>query len=110
MPRKKQVNSKALIKAVKSQRLSTEIMAEFGIKTSAQLKALYLDAIVAEGLAPGLTITRGKKAAQANKKQIQINKRGSLIVPKEMIEEFGFKEGEVFSIRRTKAGLSIKKV
>ena len=49
MPKKKTVNYDKLLKAVDSGLTSKEIMEKFGIKTSAQLKGLYLDALVSKG-------------------------------------------------------------
>ena len=40
--------------------------------------------------------------------QASINKSGSLIIPKEKIEELGFKENDTFTIRKTKSGISLK--
>ena len=109
MPRKKKVDNDKLIAAVKSGMPAKEIMAEFGINTTAQMKALYFDALVEKGLAPAIAGKGGKAADDKSSKQIQVNKRGSLIVPAPLVEEFGFKEGEVFSVRKTKAGVSLKR-
>ncbi|MBU2549803.1 MAG: hypothetical protein KKB20_15420 [Proteobacteria bacterium] len=109
MPRKKQVDADKLIAAVKAGKPSKEIMEEFGIKTTAHLKALYYDALVEKGLAPAIADRGSQAAAEKKTKQIQVNKRGSLIVPAPMVEEFGFKEGELFTVRKTKAGVSLKR-
>jgi hypothetical protein len=111
MPRKKVVNQEKLVKAVESGTPSKEIMEKFGIKTSAQLKALYLDALVAKGKAKGI-VGRVPKSGLAGKrdKNIVVNKRGSLIVPKDLVAEMGFKEGEAFKVRKTKSGVSLKKL
>jgi hypothetical protein len=110
MPRKKKVDAAKLIKAVESGRSSKEIMAEFGFNTPTQLKSYYLDALVAKGKAAGII----GKAARAPKvkraKGLKVNKRGSLVVPKEKIEEMGFKIGETFSIKPSKAGISLKRI
>jgi hypothetical protein len=107
MPRKKQVNADKLIEAVESGLPSTKIMDKFGIKTSAQLKALYLDALVEKGKAPGIKTRAGR--APKKSKEIFVNKRGSLIVPRELVEEMGFKEEDEFSITKTKSGISLKR-
>ncbi|MBU2552126.1 MAG: hypothetical protein KKB20_27195 [Proteobacteria bacterium] len=109
MPRKKQVDADKLIAAVKAGKPSKDIMQNFGIKTTAHLKALYYDALVEKGQAPAIAGRGGKAASEKESRQIQVNKRGSLIVPASMVEEFGFKVGEVFSARKTKAGLSLKR-
>ena len=49
MPKKKKVDNDKLIQAVKSGKPSQEVMKEFGIKTSAQLKTKYFDALVEKG-------------------------------------------------------------
>ena len=61
MPAKKQINSKKLIKAVESKRPSREIMDEFGIKTQAQLKSLYVDALVDQNRITAIVSSRGRK-------------------------------------------------
>jgi hypothetical protein len=110
MPRKKKVDAAKLIKAVESGRSSKEIMVEFGFKTPTQLKSYYLDALVAKGRAAGISgkAARAPKVKQA--KGIKVNKRGSLVVPKVRIQEMGFKVGEVFSIKPSKAGISLKRI
>lgn len=110
MPRKKEVNADKLIKAIQSGMPSKEIMTKFGLNTSAQLKCAYNDALVAKGLIVGITgrTSKGDPTGK-NDKGIVVNKRGSLIIPKEMVEEMGFKLEDGFSVRKTKAGISLKK-
>ena len=111
MPKKKDVNFEKLIKAVDSGRSSREIMEEFGIKSSAQLKTAYLDALVATGRVKGVVGSpRGRRKAEKSSNEIVVNKRGSLVLSRSMVEELGFAEGEAFSVRRTKSGVSLKKV
>jgi hypothetical protein len=109
MPKKKKVDAAKLIKAVESGRSSKEIMAEFGFNTPAQLKSYYLDALIEKGKATRITgkAPRATRVKQANK--IKVNKRGSLVLPKERIKEMGFKVGEVFSIKPSKVGISLRK-
>ncbi len=109
MPKKKIVDLDKLLKAIESEVPAKEIMSKFDIKTSGQLKALYLDALVARGQAAAIP-GRSGKAADAAREDITVNKRGSLIVPKEVVTEMGFKVGDLFSVRRTKAGVSLKKL
>jgi hypothetical protein len=51
---------------------------------------------------------RGKKSKPLDNR-ININKRGSLIISKELVEEFGFKVDDVFEVRKSAVGLSLKK-
>jgi hypothetical protein len=110
MPRKMTVDSAKLLKAVESGIPSKDIMKDFGIKTSAQLKSLYLDALIEQGKAIGITGRgqRGRKAVGGDQ-EIRVNKRGSLVIPKGMVEEMEFDEGDIFVIRKTKSGLNLKK-
>ncbi|MBW2053583.1 MAG: hypothetical protein JRG97_14465 [Deltaproteobacteria bacterium] len=111
MPRKKIVNAGALINAVESGLPSKAIMAKFGVKTSAQLKSFYLDALAEKGKVKGIISRTSRQSKGAKKKKgIKVNKRGSLIVSREIIEEMGFKIGDFFAVRKTKAGASLKKV
>lgn len=111
MPRKKTVDSTKLIKAVESGLPAKEIMSKFGLKTSAQLKALYLDALAEKGRVPGIVSRRPRKKAVAEKSmQIKVNKRGSLVLPRKMIEELGFVVGDTFTVRKSKVGVALKKV
>lgn len=111
MPKKKIVDGEKLIKAVAEGQASKELMDKFGIKTSGQLKALYLDALAAQGLVTGIAGRTSKTAKEAKKtKELVVNKRGSLVIPREMVDEMGFKVEETFTVRKTKAGISLKKV
>ena len=107
MPKKLKVNYAKLIKAVESGKPVKKVMAQFGINTSAQLRITYLDALISKGKVPELKSSRGRKAKED--KEVSVNIRGSLIIPREMIEAFGFSEGDVFTVRKTKSGLSFKK-
>jgi hypothetical protein len=110
MPARKQINAKKLLKAVESKRNSKDIMAEFGIKTQAQLKSMYVDALVAQGRISAIVRSRGRKKADGSKKEsLRINKRGSLIVPREIVEQMGFAIGDSFAVKKTAAGVSLKK-
>ncbi|MDY6851256.1 MAG: hypothetical protein SV487_04165 [Thermodesulfobacteriota bacterium] len=111
MPKRKSVDEEKLIKAVAEGLTSKELMDQFDIKTSGQLKALYLDALAAQGLVTGIAGRTSKAAKEAQKtKELVVNKRGSLIIPREMVDEMGFKVEETFTVRKTKAGISLKKI
>ena len=85
------------------------IMTTFGIKTSAQLKALYVDALVEQGKVKAIGSSKSRVGRPAKKvNTVKVNQRGSLVVPKELIEEFGFKVGDSFTVRKTKAGVAAK--
>ncbi len=107
MPKKKEIDSKALIKAVESGLTRREIMAQFGFKIPGQVTAYYLDGLVEAGRAKGI-VGRPPKATARKAETIKVNLRGSISVPKEMIERMGFKEGDRFQVGKTRAGIILK--
>ena len=107
MPKKKVINEKALIKAVKDKVPQAQIIKKFGFKTSAQMRNAYLNALIGAGQAP--PIAKSKKKAAAVNSAIKVGKRGSLIIPKAMVESFGYKEGDSFTVKPTKTGIRIVK-
>jgi hypothetical protein len=109
MPRRKNVNRPALLKAVESGLPAMEIMKKFDLKTVIQLKSHYVDALVESGRAAGIVSRAvGQKAGRS--KRIEVNNRGSLIVPTALIRGMGFKVGETFSVRLGKRGVSLIKI
>ena len=108
MPRKKTVDLKKLWQAVEAGQNQKEIMKDFGIKTSAQLKALVYDALVDQDKAKEIVSSRG--GAGKKSKEILVNKRGSLVIPKDLVDEMGFEIEEMFSVRKTKSGISLRKL
>jgi hypothetical protein len=108
MPPKMVVDNAALIEMIRDKVPQTQIMEKFGFKTSTQLKVAYANALMETGQAPVLVSGRGNKA-KAVDNRIAINKRGSLIVPKDLVDSFGFKIGDAFEVRKSAAGLSLKK-
>lgn len=107
MPAKKKIDANKLIKAVESGKHQSEIMKEFKFNTAAQLKNHYLDALVKSGKALEIKSGRGKAKASAAK-EVFVSKRGSVVIPKSMIETMDFAEGTKFTVRKTKSGISLK--
>jgi len=108
MPRKKAVNLAKLIEMVKAETTSAEIMKKMGFKTSTQLKAAYMSALIAEGKVPAIRGGRGAGKA-AKVKAIGVGKRGSSIISKEQVESLGIGAKDKFTVRKTKAGIALKK-
>ena len=92
---------------VKNGATTKEMMEGFGFKTPAQAKMAYLNAAMEEGIVPGIKDGRATSKAVSKSNEISVSKRGSLVVPKEMVADMGFKEGDSFEIRKTKAGVSL---
>ena len=65
MPKKKALDTAKLIEMVKAETPSAEIMKKMGFKTSTQLKAAYMSALIAEGKVPA--IKGGRGAGKADK-------------------------------------------
>jgi len=107
MPKKKALDAGKLIKMVEEEVPAAEIMKKMGFKTSTQLKAAYMSALVAEGKVPAIKGGRGgKKADKA--KLLKVGKRGSIIIPAEIVAEMDIKADAKFTIRKSKSGLSLK--
>jgi hypothetical protein len=105
MPRKKKIDLKALINAVESGLPRKEIMDRFGFTSPVQVTTYYLDSLIETGQAKAI-VGRQSKTGKAGKesKVITVNKRGSLVIPREKAEELGYKTGDTFSISQTKKG------
>jgi len=109
MPKKKAFDAKKLVKMVKDETHQQEIMKAFGFKTAAQVKAAYLKALVESGEVPALI--GGRDLGKAAKvKPIGVGKRGSIIISAEKVAELGIGKDAKFTIRRTRAGVALKRV
>jgi hypothetical protein len=109
MPAKKKVDYKKLLEMVESGKHQVEIMKELAFKTATQFKNHYLIALIEAGKAPEIVTSRAsKKSAPA--KEAFVSKRGSVVIAKELIEEMGFSVGDNFAVRKTKSGISLRKL
>ena len=109
MPAKKKVDYKKLIKAVESGKSQAEIIKNFKFNTATQFKNHYLNALIEAGKAPEIVTSRAsKKSAPA--KEAFVSKRGSVVIANKLIEEMGFAVGDKFAVRKTKSGISLKKL
>ena len=109
MPAKKKIDGAKLINMVKSGKVQQEIMKAFKFNTAAQFKAHYLDALMKAGEAPEIKSGRGK-AKKTPTKEVLVSKRGSVVIPKSMIDEMGFAQCSKFTVRKTKSGISLKAI
>ena len=106
---KKKVDYTKLLKLIESGKHQAEILKEFKLNTAAQLKSHYLSALMEAGKVPEIKTGRGSTNSGPTK-EAEVNKRGSLIVPKGLISEMGFAEGDKFAVGKTQAGISLKKI
>ncbi len=96
---------KELVESIKGGANNKEIMKKFGFKNAAQIKNAYLSSAMELGMVPKISDSR---AVSTPDKTTTVNKRGSLIIPKEMVDEFGFNENAIFIVKKTKTGISLK--
>lgn len=107
MPKRVRVDHDKLVKMVTEKTDQKKIMEHFGFKTATQLKVAYANALIQTGAAPAIKSARGAKAKKGISKQVAVGKRGSIIIPKALVEELGFKVGDGFLVKKTKAGVSL---
>ncbi len=110
MPKKKSSDPEKLIKMIEDQLPQAEIMKKLGIKTSTQLKTAYATALMASGRVPAISGGRSGRKAESKKKMVGVGKRGSIIVPADLVTDMGFAKDERFTVRKTKGGIALKKV
>jgi len=109
MPAKKKVDYKKLLEMVEGGKHQAEIIKELAFKNATQFKNHYLSALIEAGKAPEIVTSRAsKKSAPA--KEALVSKRGSVVIAKGLIEEMGFAVGDKFAVRKTKSGISLKKL
>ena len=106
---KKKVDYSKLLKLIESGIHQAEIMKVFAFKTAAQFKNHYLSALMKAGKAPEIKTSRASKKSAPAKKAF-VSKRGSVVIAKGLIEEMGFAVGTTFTVRKTKSGISLKRM
>ena len=107
--KKKSIDGAKLIKMVEDGVPRPEIMKKLNIKTSQQLTVAYARAQMEAGKIPQIAAGRGG-AASGSANEITVGKRGSVIIPKDMAEGLGIAVGDKFTVRKTKAGIALKKI
>jgi bifunctional DNA-binding transcriptional regulator/antitoxin component of YhaV-PrlF toxin-antitoxin module len=105
--KKKLVEHNALVQAVEMGRQKAEIMEKFGIKSQAALKVDYFNALVALGKIQD--IKSGRKPKKIDNK-ISINNRGSIVIPKKLVDSLELDESDTFEVLKNGPGLLLKKV
>ena len=111
MPKRKIVDHKKLIQMVQDGATQADIMKKFGYGTGTQLKVAYANALIQSGQVPGIAGGRGSEGkAKKTVKVLKVGKRGSIIIPAEMVQELGIGVDERFTVRKSKSGVALKKV
>ena len=110
MPKRKIVDHTKLIKMVQDGVAQADIMKKFGIGTATQLKVAYANALIQSGQAPAIVGGRGSKGKGKSAKEVKVGKRGSIIIPADMVAELGISDKDKFTIRKSKSGVALKQV
>jgi hypothetical protein len=109
MPKKKAVDAAKLIKLIDDGTPQADILKKMGFKSSMQLKAAYMSALIAEGKVTAIKGGRGGGKTQ-KVKTVNVGKRGSIVISKELVDGLGVSGGEKFTVRKTKAGIALKRM
>ncbi len=104
MKKRRLVDSSKLIEAVESGQLDRELISKFGLETVRKQNPRTGQTERGRGVSR----RRGATASKI-KNEIKINKRGSLIVPRETVEKLGFELEDIFLVRKIRSGISLKK-
>ena len=99
--------AKRLIEMVKKGVPDKEIMEKLGFQTKASLKKMYYDALVEAGKIKDIVTEKGVE----KKRTLKVTKRGTILLSKALlIDEFGFKEGDKFTVSKRKDSIILRKV
>ena len=100
MTRRRKVDASRVIEAVESGRLSKDVMDGFGVEKPSNIRGRRRRRRL------------GPTEADAGHvlADVTISKRGSLVLPKELVEELGFGLNDTFIARKTKAGILLKPI
>jgi hypothetical protein len=110
IPKRKVADHTKLIKMVQDGIAQADIMKKFGLGTATQLKVAYANALIQSGQAPAIVGGRGLKEKAKAAKAVKVGKRGSIIIPAEMVSELGIGAKDSFTVRKSKSGVAFKKI
>jgi len=103
--------SKDIVEMVKAGFTDKQIMKELGIQTKTSLKMMYYNALVEAGKIKAIITEREKKRKLRKPKVLTVGKRGTITLGKKvLIDEFGFKTGEKFTVRKIRDEMVFKKI
>ena len=105
MVRKQLVDHNALIQAIEAGLPKQELMQLFGYKAFGALKIAYLNALMALDKVPAITVKRKEKKVD---NVVGINSRGSLVIPKKLVDALGLDKNALFRVVKEGTGLSLK--
>ena len=105
MAGKRLVDHNALIQAVEAGLLKQELMQQFGYKTFGALKIAYLDALLALDKVPAVNAKHREKKVE---NVVGINSRGSLVIPKKLVDALGLDKNTLFRVVKDGTDLTLK--
>ena len=108
--KKRDIDNEALLKMIKDGAEQSDIMEKFGFKNSTQLKVAYANALMEADEVPRIKgAGQGRKGKPVNTR-IKVNARGSLVIPKALVEDLKIKEAQEFDVKKTATGITLKTV
>ncbi|MBW2079207.1 MAG: hypothetical protein JRI71_16980 [Deltaproteobacteria bacterium] len=101
---------KKLVEMVKKNVPDKEIMEKLGVQSKAALKKMYYDALVEAGKIKDILTEKEVKKKTAKEGTLSIGKRGTMTLSKALlVDTLGFKEGDKFTVSKSKVGIILRK-
>jgi bifunctional DNA-binding transcriptional regulator/antitoxin component of YhaV-PrlF toxin-antitoxin module len=105
--KKKLVEHNALLQAVEMGMTKESIKEKFNFKSLQEFKLAYYDALVA--LDKIKDVKKGRKPKKVDNK-VSINSKGSLVIPKKLIDDLDLGEMDTFEVVKSDSGLMLQTV
>jgi hypothetical protein len=99
------VEHNALIQAIEMGIPRDELKKRFGFKSLGALKVAYLNGLIALGKVAAIHTIRKEKRVD---NKVRINSRGSLVIPKALIDSLGLSKSELFKVEKAGDGLALQ--
>ena len=105
MVKKRLVDHNSLIQAIEAGLSKQELMKQFGYKTFGSLKVAYLNALVALDKIPAVNNKRRERKVD---NVVGINSRGSLVIPKKLVDSLALDKTTLFRVVKDGTDLFLK--
>jgi hypothetical protein len=102
---KRLVDHNSLIQAIESGLPKQELMKQFEYKTFGALKVAYLNALMALDKIPTVNTKRRERKVD---NVVGINSRGSLVIPKKLVDSLGLDKTTLFRVVKNGTDLFLK--
>ena len=98
---KRNRSASSILKSYQAGATLDELKKKSGLRGKSQLAAAVLDALIKAGKLPPLGRSATEKSATPKKVTVSVNKRGTIILPKDaVIGSFGSKVGQPYTVRK----------